>query len=861
MIQGVKIFNRSDTMYIGKLNTNDSKLTGSYSYRNRGTAHPFPPNKIFSSSGADKGEITFGSGSLCSGSPVGWKWDSLMDVGLDVRIDLSKECFVGAVCIALSEGSAVQAVEVFSEDEDLKCIGRFDAQTSGLLVGEFTIPVSFDAQVLVVRFIANLKDIVISKLDVIGAVPDFPNVYPTPANAKYGQGKLPLHTIKSISLVDDSEDAEFVAKYLQNRVSERFDYELPALQSNKNNDSLENEPAISIGIDKDIPGEGYKISISGDGVKLTASNKLSLLYAIEAFVQLCNDGEFPICEIEDHPYKPIRGFHIGLPPREEIEFAKRLIRYVLIPMRYNILILEFAGGMRFDRHPKISEAWVQGNRAGKEGTQPKFPHGEMVAGGELLEKDEVRDFVNYVKDFGIEVIPEIQSWGHVQYITYAYPEIAELAEEASGDKKMDTRSADQPPSTFYHHSYCPSYEKSYEIIYDIIDEIVEVVKPERYVHMGHDEIYQIGICPRCKDKDHSDLYAKHVTSMHDYLKNKGLGMMIWSDMLHPTERYLTYPAINKIPKDIVMLDFIWYFHFDIDMEDHILPYGFNVVMGNMYSSHYPRFESRMAKKGMLGGQVSTWCRLDEYNLAKKGKIFDLLYSAEMLWSDSYNSDAREVYTKIIQEMISQVRDELRGISKPETYEKLTEAIALPQSSAPSLPKELNAEIESIIDKGNGNDDNSICSQVFDLSQAQRLTETPINVDVNDKYSKFMFLHATSSNAKRVAWEPLTKVGEYIVKYSDGKEVVIPVEYAGNICVWTRPFAKPMPQQFYRHQGYVATYMSDPLIQAKTEDGKDITALAYEWVNPYPDSDIVSISCSGNDLTDTDILLLGISAVR
>ena len=63
-----------------------------------------------------------------------------------------------------------------------------------------------------------------------------------------------------------------------------------------------------------------------------------------------------------------------------------------------------------------------------------FPHGSMVAGGELLEKDEVRDFVEYVKDFGIEVIPEIQSWGHVQYITYAYPEIAELAEELETEK-------------------------------------------------------------------------------------------------------------------------------------------------------------------------------------------------------------------------------------------------------------------------------------------------------------------------------------------------------------------------------------------------------------------------------------------
>ncbi len=814
----------------------------------RGTSHPFPPDKIFSPYGKDNGEIAFGSGTLCSGNPVGWKWDSLMDVGLDIRMELSKECFLGAVCIGFADKSAVQMVEVFSEkDGSLQCIGRFDAETNGLLGGEFTIPLGVNAENLVIRFKASLKDIVITKLNVIGAIPDLPAVYPSPANAKYSREKIILNKIQAIVPCDDSTDSDFAARYLQERLLERFGLDLPIItrESRKN--------IISIGIYstcEKIKEEGYKVSVGKDGVKLTALGRLGLLYAVETFVQLCKGGKIPTCEIEDYPYMQIRGFHFGLPPREEIEFAKRLIRYVLIPMRYNTLFIEFAGGMRFDKHPEISEAWVEGNRAGKEGTQPMFPHGEMVAGGELLEKDEVRDFIKYAKDFGFEVIPEVQSFGHVQYITYAHPEIAEV-EEGSIDKKMDTRSADQPPSTFYHHSYCPLNEKSYEIIYDIIDEIVDVVKPERYVHMGHDEIYQIGLCPRCKGKDHSDLYAKHVTRMHNYLRKKGLAMMIWSDMLQPTQRYLTSPAITKIPKDIVMLDFIWYFHFDIDMEDHILPHGFDVIIGNMYSSHYPRFESRIAKKGMIGGEVSTWCRFDEYNLAKKGKIFDLLYSAEMLWSDKYNSDARQVYTELIQRMIPQIRDELRGIAKPEGTAISSRPIALPKSLAPSISETLRRVT------CNGN----ICGYSFDLSEAQRLSDTPIRVKVDDKFRKIVFLHTATNNAERIAWKPLTRIGEYIVKYSDNTEVVIPVEYAGNICVWNRRYAQPMPQQYYRHQGYIATYFSDPLIQAKSEYGQDITVFGYEWVNPYPDRKISSISCSGNNATDAGILLFGLSGIK
>lgn len=329
-------------------------------------------------------------------------------------------------------------------------------------------------------------------------------------------------------------------------------------------------------------------------------------------------------------------------------------------------------------------------------------------------------------------------------------------------------------------------------------------------------------------------------------------------MLQPTERYLTPPAINKLPKDIVMLDFIWYFHFDIDMEDHILPHGFDVIIGNMYSSHYPRYESRIAKEGMIGGEVSTWCRFDEYNLAKKGKIFDLLYSAEMLWSNTYNSDAREVYTELIQKMIPKIRDELRGISKTESEQIVSVPITLPKASCPSLPDPISTLIENI----NTDLENvSVNEYTFDLSRAQRLSSIPIITKVNNEFSKLIFLHATANNAERVVWKPLTNIGKYLVKYSDNTEVVIPVEYAGNICVWSRRYAQPMPQQYYRHQGYIATYLSDPLIQAKTESGQDITVLGYEWVNPYPDKEIQAIYCSSNDLTDADILLFAISGIR
>ena len=125
----------------------------------------------------------------------------------------------------------------------------------------------------------------------------------------------------------------------------------------------------------------------------------------------------------------------------------------------------------------------------------------------------------------------------------------------------------------------------------------------------------------------------------------------------------------------------------------------------------------------------------------------------------------------------------------------------------------------------------------------------------------MFLHATANNAPRIAWKPLVEVGRYVVRYADGSQVSVPVEYAGNICVYTRRYGAPLPQQYYRHQGYIATYWGDPLMQAKSEDGRDVTALGFEWVNPYPEREIASIVCFGSEEADADILLLGISGIR
>jgi hypothetical protein len=95
-------------------------------------------------------------------------------------------------------------------------------------------------------------------------------------------------------------------------------------------------------------------------------------------------------------------------------------------------------------------------------------------------------------------------------------------------------------------------------------------------------------------------------------------------MIQPVTKYQTPDAIDMIPKDIVMLDFIWYFHLGKDIEDNLLEKGFDVLVGNLYSSHFPRYESRIRKEGIHGGQISAWVATNETSLQQEGKFYDRL---------------------------------------------------------------------------------------------------------------------------------------------------------------------------------------------------------------------------------------------
>lgn len=267
-----------------------------------------------------------------------------------------------------------------------------------------------------------------------------------------------------------------------------------------------------------------------------------------------------------------------------------------------------------------------------------------------------------------------------------------------------------------------------------------------------------------------------------------------------------------------MQDFIWYFHLDKDIEDNLLNKGFQVIIGNLYSSHYPRFEKRIRKPGMLGGQTAFWVKTDEASLQAEGKFYDLMMTAQMLWYDGYSHHLNRYYDRLISGKMPQLREQIKQLSYPSKQEGAA-TVTLMEST----------------------DDL--------LSVKQDRCDGFI---VEEKLASVVFYHTALRRFTRSPWEPNQLAGNYRLFYSDGSEELVPITYGGNVGYWKRRHNQPLPHNFHRHSGYTCCYETDEQ-RLYTAAGDAVTLYRYEHVLPA-DKLLARVALEQNDKMDAKIVL-------
>jgi hypothetical protein len=309
---------------------------------------------------------------------------------------------------------------------------------------------------------------------------------------------------------------------------------------------------------------------------------------------------------------PVRGIHFSAPSKRDLPVCLEFIREVLPKEGVNTLILEF--NYRYDYR-----------------SRPEF------ANPSALGKKEVGQIAKACREAKIDLIPQInclghQSWSrHTAALLTKHPEFDETPGKYPENKGI------------YCRSYCPLHPEVHKVLFDLIDELARACGAKSF-HVGMDEVFIIGDkdCPRCGGKEPADLLAGEVKVLHEHLKKIGCRMWMWGDRFldgkatgigkWEASENGTHPAIDKVPKDIVICD--WHYGRAHETPGFFAEKGFPVVACPWKNSSVALEQLALVRKirdrkekaiagRALGMVQTTWCGfgsfVNAYNALEKGE--------------------------------------------------------------------------------------------------------------------------------------------------------------------------------------------------------------------------------------------------
>lgn len=434
--------------------------------------------------------------------------------------------------------------------------------------------------------------------------------------------------------------------------------------------------------------DSYLIHVREKEIRVYSDTANGMRYAA-CTIRSYYDGGMPVGILFNTPSVAFRAMKTYIPARKNIPFFREFV-HMCMHYGYNTLILEVGGAMEYKRHPEINEGWeeyaeiFQDYPRKSDDVQRCMPwlkdsiHWEN-GGGSYLTQEELRELIAYCRAHGLEVIPEVPSLSHSDYLLTRHPELAENPDDPTPD------------------AYCPSNPDTYTLLFDLLEEILEVFQPKT-VHMAHDEWHIIGLCPKCKDREPGQLFAEDVNRIHRWLKKRGVRMMIWGDMLIrfldkygnirgagikvrkiPLDRFVdirgkqyrchreiwgktaleteegflycvpdTSSALGQVDRDVMIMN--WLHHYDSATDNMYLNAGHRCVLGNFYPRNFRDWYDTV-QRGVEGVAISNWSMLDDRHMQRNGIFLYMAYAAMMIWNRDFREDEYKENTwKVAQDL-------------------------------------------------------------------------------------------------------------------------------------------------------------------------------------------------------------------
>ncbi|CAH2097012.1 unnamed protein product [Euphydryas editha] len=170
--------------------------------------------------------------------------------------------------------------------------------------------------------------------------------------------------------------------------------------------------------------------------------------------------------------------------------------------------------------PKLRELGVTGLLMEYEDMFPYDGRLVNISAKNCYDKSELKEFLTMVTQMGFDIIPLVQTFGHMEHVLKL-------------EQYENLREVRNRPD-----SICPSRAESQNLINEMIGQIIKFHKeifPMKYIHIGCDEVYNMNKCYQCLKRDlpDTDIYLNQVKVVTNIVKtfSSDTTVLIWDDML------------------------------------------------------------------------------------------------------------------------------------------------------------------------------------------------------------------------------------------------------------------------------------------------------------------------------------------
>jgi hexosaminidase len=336
--------------------------------------------------------------------------------------------------------------------------------------------------------------------------------------------------------------------------------------------------------------EAYQLSISQNKkIQVSAVSYSGLLYAIQSLRQIIshqdNGVAVPVCRIVDEPAFAWRAFMLDESRHfQGMETVKKLLdemSYLKMNTFHWHLVDDPGWRIEIKKYPELTEVGSKRDFSHRELTPEQWSQ-QFAKKKTFYFQDEIREIVQYAKERGIQIVPEIEVPGHASASIYAYPWLG--------------ASSKLHGSGIWGDLYDVTDPKVEAFIRDVIDEVINLF-PSKIIHIGGDEANYVHwqnnpqIVQFMKDNKiptFADLQVWSINRFSKYLESKGVRMMGWNEITGDNIRNEAHIKASQSEK-LAEGTLVHFWDGDIGLINKAIDEGYDVVNSSRHFTYldYP----------------------------------------------------------------------------------------------------------------------------------------------------------------------------------------------------------------------------------------------------------------------------------